>query len=72
MQCAALRRQRRQGSTDYHASVPKVDAWLEKLPLEAQDDIFNVTCRLCGFHEKKVFRDGLLVGFHLCGELLGY
>ena len=47
----------------------ELEAFLEALPLDDNNAVFNLTCRLCTIYEKKAFQDGLLYGAHLMREL---
>lgn len=40
-----------------------------ELPLEDNNAVFNLCCRLCSAYERKAFRDGLQYGAHLMKEL---
>ena len=39
------------------------------LPLEDNNAVFNLCCRLCSAYERKAFMDGLQYGAHLMNEL---
>ncbi len=47
----------------------ELEAFLEALPLDDNNAVFNLTCRLCTVYEKKAFQDGLLYGAYLMREL---
>ena len=46
-----------------------LEEFLCLLPLEDNNAVFNICCRLCSAYERKAFRDGLLYGAHLMQEL---
>ena len=66
-----------QAYAESHESDPlEVREWfreLEKflcsLPLEDNNAVFNLCCRLCSAYEHKAFLDGLQYGAHLMSEL---
>ena len=43
----------------------KLECCLESLPLDDNNAVFNLCCRLCTAYEEKAFRHGLLYGAHL-------
>lgn len=47
----------------------ELESFLESLPLDDNNAVFNLCCRLCTAYEKKAFRHGLLYGAHLMSEL---
>lgn len=47
----------------------ELDNLLGHLPLEDNNNVFNLCCRLCTSYEHKVFLDGLQYGVHLILEL---
>ena len=47
----------------------KLEHFLESLPLDDNNAVFNLCCRLCTAYEEKAFRHGLLYGAHLMNEL---
>ena len=47
----------------------ELECFLETLPLDDNNAVFNLCCRLCTAYEKKAFRDGLLYGAYLMQEL---
>ena len=47
----------------------QLDQYLESLPLENNNDVFTLVCRLCSAYEKKAFIDGLKYGAYLMNEL---
>ena len=46
----------------------ELECFLETLPLDDNNAVFNLCCRLCTAHEEKAFHDGLLYGAHLMQE----
>ena len=60
-----------------HESDPKdtgdvfkeLEEFLHTLPLEDNNAVFNLCCRLCNAYERKAFLDGLQYGAHLFTEL---
>ena len=47
----------------------ELEEFLCELPLEDNNRVFNLCCRLCTAYEHKAFRDGLQYGAHLILEL---
>ena len=47
----------------------KLEEFLCNLPLEDNNAVFNLCCRLCSAYEHKAFIDGLQYGAHLMFEL---
>jgi len=47
----------------------KLDNLLGHLPIEDNNDVFNLCCSLCTAYEYKAFVDGLQYGAHLMREL---
>ena len=47
----------------------ELEAFLCKLPLDDNNAVFNLCCRLCCAYERKAFLDGLQYGAHLILEL---
>ena len=47
----------------------ELENYLEVLPLDDNNAVFNLCCRLCCAYERKAFLDGLQYGAHLIGEL---
>ena len=45
--------------------------FLEALPLDDNNTVFNLCCRLCTAYERKAFIDGLQNGAHLLLEVQG-
>ena len=48
----------------------ELECFLETLPLDDNNAVFNLCCRLCTAYEEKAFRHGLIYGAHLMQELL--
>ena len=47
----------------------ELEEFLHTLPLEDNNAVFNLCCRLCRAYERKAFLDGLQYGAHLISEL---
>ena len=47
----------------------ELEEFLSILPLEDNNAVFNLCCRLCSAYERKAFRDGLQYGANLVKEL---
>lgn len=47
----------------------ELEEFLCELPLEDNNAVFNICCRLCSAYERKAFRDGLQYGAHIVKEL---
>ena len=47
----------------------ELECFLESLPLDDNNTVFNLCCRLCTAYEEKAFRHGLIYGAHLMQEL---
>lgn len=47
----------------------ELEEFLCSLPLENNNAVFNLCCRLCSAYERKAFLDGLQYGAHLIKEL---
>ena len=75
--CATVLDQLYQAYAESHESDPpeiragfaELETFLESLPLDDNNAVFNLCCRLCTHYEHKAFRDGLLYGTHLILEL---
>ena len=48
----------------------ELEDYLCTLPLEDNNAVFNLCCRLCSAYERKAFLDGLQYGAHLILETL--
>ncbi len=46
-----------------------LEEFLCDLPLDDNNAVFNLCCRLCGAYEHKAFLDGLQYGAHLMREI---
>ena len=75
--CETVLEQLYQAYAETHESDPaeigdgfkKLEDYLHSLPLEDNNAVFNLCCRLCSAYERKAFRDGILYGAHLISEL---
>ena len=47
----------------------ELESFLEVLPLDDNNAVFNLCCRICVAYEHKAFLDGLKYGFQLMKEL---
>ena len=47
----------------------ELEEFLCNLPLDDNNAVFNLCCRLCSAYERKAFLDGLQYGAHLIQEL---
>ena len=47
----------------------ELEEFLGTLPLDDNNAVFNLCCRLCSAYERKAFLDGLQYGAHLMSEL---
>ena len=47
----------------------ELECFLETLPLDDNNAVFNLCCPLCTAYEEKALRHGLLYGAHLMQEL---
>ena len=47
----------------------ELEEFLHILPLEDNNAVFNLCCRLCSAYERKAFIDGVQYGAHLMAEL---
>ena len=54
---------------DIRDSFRELDNLLRYLPLQDNNAVFNLCCRLCSAYERKAFIDGLQYGAHLIREL---
>ena len=50
-------------------SFKELEEYLCVLPLDNNNAVFDLCCRLCSAYERKAFRDGLLYGAHLIQEI---
>lgn len=75
--CETVLDQLYQAYAEAHESDPpeisdgfkELEEFLCTLPLEDNNAIFNLCCRLCSAYEYKAFLDGLQYGAHLMEEL---
>lgn len=75
--CETVLDQLYQAYAESHESDPseisdgfkKLEEFLSELPLEDNNAVFNLCCRLCSAYERKAFRDGLQYGAHLVTEI---
>ena len=56
--------------SDIRDGFRELDDLLRHLPLEDNNSVFNLCCRLCSAYEHKAFLDGLKYGAHLILEIL--
>ena len=54
---------------DIQAGFAELESFLETLPLDDNNAVFSLCCRLCIHYEHKAFLDGLQYGAHLMSEL---
>ena len=77
--CETVLDQLYQAYAESHESDPaeigggfkELEEFLCVLPLEDNNAVFNLCCRLCSAYEHKAFLDGLQYGAHLIKDLLG-
>ena len=75
--CETVLDQLYQAYAESHESDPEeigdgfkeLEEFLHTLPLEDNNAVFNLCCRLCRAYERKAFLDGLQYGVHLTNEL---
>ena len=75
--CETVLDQLYQAYAESHESDPpeigegfkELEDFLSTLPLDDNNAVFNLCCRLCVAYECKAFIDGLLYGAHLMSEL---
>ena len=75
--CESVLDQLYQAYAESHESDPaeigdgfkELEEFLCELPLEDNNAVFNLCCRLCTAYEHKAFLDGLQYGAHLISEL---
>ena len=76
--CETVLDQLYQAYAESHESDPpeisegfkELEEFLCSLPLDNNNAVFNLCCRLCCAYEHKAFIDGLRYGAHLIGELI--
>ena len=54
---------------EIQAGYAELESFLESLPLDDNNAVFNLCCRLCVAYEYKAFLDGLQYGAELMLEL---
>ena len=75
--CETVLDQLYQAYAESHESDPseigdgfkELEGFLHTLPLDDNNAVFNLCCRLCSAYERKAFLDGLQYGAHLILEL---
>lgn len=75
--CKSVLDQLYQAYAESHESDPpdisvgfrELEEFLCVLPLDDNNAVFNLCCRLCSTYERKAFLDGLQYGAHLIREL---
>ena len=75
--CETVLDQLYQAYAESHESDPaeigngfkELEEFLCELPLEDNNAVFNLCCRLCSAYERKAFIDGLQYGTHIISEL---
>ena len=75
--CETVLDQLYQAYAESHESDPpeigecfkELEEFLCALPLEDNNAVFNLCCRLCSAYERKAFLDGLQYGAHLILEI---
>ena len=75
--CETVLDQLYQAYVESHESDPaeigdgfkELEEFLHTLPLEDNNAVFNLCCRLCSAYERKAFLDGVQYGAHLVSGL---
>ena len=75
--CATVLDQLYQAYAESHESDPaeigdgfkELEEFLCSLPVDDNNAVFNLCCRLCSAYERKAFLDGLQYGANLISEL---
>jgi hypothetical protein len=75
--CETVLDQLYQAYAESHESDPpeirdgfkELEDFICNLPLEDNNAVFNICCRLCSAYERKAFIDGIQYGAHLMKEL---
>ena len=75
--CVTVLDQLNQAYAESHESDPEeigdgfkeLEEYLHTLPLEDNNAVFNLCCRLCSAYERKAFVEGVQYGAHLISEL---
>lgn len=76
--CETVLDQLYQAYAESHESDPaeigdgfkELEDFLHTLPLEDNNAVFNLCCRLCSAYERKAFLDGLQYGAHLIQQII--
>ena len=76
--CESVLDQLYQAYAESHESDPpeisegfkELEEYLWSLPLEDNNAVFTLCCRLCSAYEHKAFLDGIQYGAHLMSELV--
>ena len=55
--------------TEISDGFKDLEEFLCNLPLDGNNAVFNLCCRLCSAYERKAFIDGIQYGAHLIDEL---
>ncbi len=55
---------------EIQSGFAELEEFLKTLPLDDNNAVFNLTCRLCTSYEHKAFLDGLQFGAQLMLELI--
>ena len=56
--------------TEISDGFKALEEFLCNLPLDDNNAVFNLCCRLCSAYERKAFIDGLQYGAHLMKDLI--
>lgn len=54
---------------EIRAGFAELETFLESLPLDDNNAVFNLCCRISTEYERKAFKEGLHIGCHLLREL---
>lgn len=76
--CETVLDQLYQAYAESHESDPaeisdgfkELENFLETLPLDDNNTVFNLCCHLCSAYERKAFIEGLQYGAHLMQEII--
>lgn len=76
--CETVLEQLYQAYAESHESDPTeisdgfkaLEEFLYNIPLDDNNAVFNLCCRLCSAYERKAFIDGLQYGAHLMKDLI--
>jgi hypothetical protein len=77
--CETVLDQLYQAYAESHESDPaeisdgfkELEEFLCSVPLDDNNAVFNLCCRLCSAYERKAFIDGVQYGAHLLNEMQG-